>query len=107
MASSFCGTIYEHCVPKLRQTVVCMLVVVSLSGSVSAAFKLMESDERTETARFCSMFDRFFDCLNTRFAGEGKQKRKPDLYPYTEVLRMQDSKLVNDNALIPLFIFLL
>ncbi len=39
-------------------------------------------DEYTETAKFCSMFDRFFDCLNTPFAGEGKHKRKPDLDPY-------------------------
>ena len=28
------------------------------------------------------MFDKFFDCLNTQQAGEGKHKRKPDLDPY-------------------------
>ena len=42
----------------------------------------MKKDEFTETARFCRMFDKFFDCLNTRRAGEGKEKRKPDLEPY-------------------------
>ena len=28
------------------------------------------------------MFDRFFDCMNTRRLTEGKEKRKPDLDPY-------------------------
>jgi hypothetical protein len=28
------------------------------------------------------MFDKFFDCMNTQQAGEGKHKRKPDLDPY-------------------------
>ena len=28
------------------------------------------------------MFDRFFDCLNTRRLEEGREKRKPDLDPY-------------------------
>ena len=32
--------------------------------------------------KFCLLFDKFFDCLNTRRAGEGKEKRKPDLDPY-------------------------
>ena len=43
----------------------------------------MKNEEFQETARFCHMFDRFFDCLNTRRAGEGREKRKPDLEPYT------------------------
>lgn len=43
----------------------------------------MKDDELTETARFCLMFDKFFDCLNTRRFGEGKEKRKPDLDPYS------------------------
>ena len=53
-----------------------------LSNSVSCAFKLIKKEEFQETSIFCHMFDRFFDCLNTRQAGEGKQKRKPDLDPY-------------------------
>ena len=28
------------------------------------------------------MFDKFFDCMNTRQSGEEKRKRKPDLDPY-------------------------
>lgn len=35
-----------------------------------------------ETAKFCRVFDRFFDCMNTRSLSEGRQKRKPDLEPY-------------------------
>ena len=44
---------------------------------------MMKNDEYNETARFCHMLDRFFDCLNTRSIGEGRNKRKPDLEPYT------------------------
>ena len=53
-----------------------------LSASVSSAFELMGKEEFEETAKFCKMFDKFFNCLNTRRAEEGKQKRKPDLDPY-------------------------
>lgn len=38
-----------------------------------------------ETAKFCNMFDRFFDCLNSRNLSEGKKKRKPDLDPYRSI----------------------
>ena len=54
-----------------------------LSNSVSCAFEMLKKEEFLETAKFCHMFDRFFDCLNTRRVGEGKEKRKPDLDPYT------------------------
>ena len=50
-----------------------------LSTSVSNAFKFIKKDEFSETEKFCHMFDKFFDCLNTRQVGEGKQKCKPDL----------------------------
>ena len=36
-----------------------------------------------ETIQFVSIFDRFFDCLNTRHPREGFFKRKPDLNPYS------------------------
>ena len=49
---------------------------------MSSAFTFMEKEEFAKTARFCSMFDKFFDCLNTWRIGEGKEKRKPDLEPY-------------------------
>ena len=51
----------------------------------------MNNEEFRETARFCHMFDRFFDCLNTRRAGEGREKRKPDLEPYASD---EDSRLI-------------
>ena len=44
-----------------------------------------ENSDYEETSKFCRMFDRFFDCLNTRDAREGKQKRKPDLESYRSV----------------------
>ena len=55
------------------------------SNSVACAFKLLKKGEYKETSRFCSMFNRFFDCFNARRAGEGKEKRNPDLDPYTNV----------------------
>ena len=38
-----------------------------------------------ETERFCLMFDRFFDMLNTRAIDEGMRRRKPDLKAYEQV----------------------
>ena len=38
-----------------------------------------------ETERFCLMFDRFFDMLNTRAIDEGTRRRKPDLKAYEQV----------------------
>ena len=35
-----------------------------------------------ETEKFCRMFDKFFDCMNTRNLDEGMLKRKPDLNGY-------------------------
>jgi len=35
-----------------------------------------------ETERFCLMFDRFFDMLNTRAIDEGLRRKKPDLKAY-------------------------
>jgi hypothetical protein len=46
---------------------------------------LSVNGEYDETAHFCSMFDHFFDCLNTRDMTEGNKKRKPDLDPYGTV----------------------
>ena len=68
-----------------------------MSASVSSAFELTGKEEFEETAKFCRMFDKFFDCLNTRRAGEGKQKRKPDLDPYRSDsdIRLQVSSYVS------------
>ena len=44
-----------------------IILSVLLSDSVSAAFEMMgDKVEYEETAKFCLMFDKFFDCLNTR-----------------------------------------
>ena len=53
-----------------------------LSASISNAFVWTKNPEYEEMAKFCLMFDKFFDCMNTRRAKEGKEKRKPDLDPY-------------------------
>lgn len=46
--------------------------------------------ENVETEKFCRMFDRFFDCMNTRNLDEAKFKRKPDLRAY---FKPADSRL--------------
>ena len=43
-----------------------------------------------ETQRFVRMFDKFFDCLNTRHPDAGVHALKPDLSPYRTPL---DSRL--------------
>ena len=35
-----------------------------------------------ETEKFCRMFDRFFDMLNTRILNQETRSRKPDLAAY-------------------------
>ena len=44
---------------------------------------IMQDTEETE--RFCMMFDRFFDMLNTRAIDEGIRRKKVDLKPYEKV----------------------
>jgi hypothetical protein len=41
-------------------------------------------DDTTETERFCRIFNRLFDCFNTRHLYEAQQKRNDDLAPYTK-----------------------
>ena len=61
-----------------------------LSKSVADTFSTLRELEpdtslwkgTKETERFCRMFDRFFDCLNTRNLTESMKKRKPDLRAY-------------------------
>ena len=60
-----------------------------LSSSVANAFstlrdlKLMKGTE--ETQKFCIMFDRYFDMMNTRAIDEGLRQRKPDPRAYENV----------------------
>ena len=60
-----------------------------LSSSVANAFsalrdlKLMKGTE--EMQKFCIMFDRYFDMMNTQAIDEGLRRRKPDLRAYENV----------------------
>ena len=60
-----------------------------LSTSISNAFVWAKNPEYEETAKFCLMFDKFFDCMNTRRAREGKEKSKADFY-LTEVTKISE-----------------
>ena len=57
-----------------------ILFIQVLSTSVANVQKYVSG--ATETVIFCKMFDRFFDCLNTRSLYEGSHKRKDDVKPY-------------------------
>lgn len=61
-----------------------------MSNSVAKGLEFSGDLETTETQRFCSMFDRFFDCLNGRNLSEHIKRRKPDLKPY---YRSDDERL--------------
>lgn len=56
-----------------------------LSTSVSVALKEFGTAETSATAKYCQMFDNFFDCLNVRNTKECTHKIKPFLQPYTSV----------------------
>ena len=58
------------------------LAVQVLSDSVYQALTTYGPPEAVETARFCKMFDSFFDCINVRNTCEVILKRKPFLKPY-------------------------
>ena len=49
-----------------------------LSSSVSAGFEFIGKEEFEETAKFCKIFDKFFDCLNTRRSGLRRGKGKEE-----------------------------
>ena len=51
-----------------------------LSNTVASALEGLPGTE--ETSKFCSMFNKFFDCLNTRSTTEYIHKRKCDASPY-------------------------
>lgn len=52
-----------------------------LSNTVSEALTYEGKEETKETARFCKIFNKFFDCLNVRSLDECVLKRKPDMRP--------------------------
>ena len=52
---------------------------------ISVALKVYVRTETTGTAKYCEMFDTFFDCLNVCNTTECITKQKPFLSPYTSV----------------------
>ena len=52
--------------------------------TVAIALRRYGGDEASETANFCSLWDQFFDCFNTRHMDEASRTRKPFLKPYRE-----------------------
>jgi hypothetical protein len=54
-----------------------------LSKTVADALAYFGDASTTETQKFVLMFDRLFDCLNVRNYKQWKEKRKPDLKPYS------------------------
>ena len=53
-----------------------------LSETISKALQLTGGPEATETVRFISMFDKFFDCVNVANFTSGRFKRKVFQQPY-------------------------
>ena len=51
------------------------LAVQVLSATVSNVLSTYSGPECSATAKFCSMMNSFFDCLNVRCTTEGKIKR--------------------------------
>ena len=50
-----------------------------LSESVGKVLEQFGNMETFGTAKYCKMFDSFFDCLNVRSLTEHERKRKPFL----------------------------
>lgn len=69
-----------HLSPQLRMRV--RLAAQVLSTSMANAILARETPEMAETANFCKMFDRWFDCLNGRYIQQDIHLRKPELAPY-------------------------
>ena len=65
--------------PQLR-----MRVRLALSSSMGHAILSRGIPEMTETANFCLIFDKWFDCLNARYLVEGVRKRNENLMPYKD-----------------------
>ena len=56
-----------------------------LSDTVAVCLDKFGPPKASATAKFCSMMDKFFDCLNVRNSAEHVLKRKPFLQPYSDV----------------------
>ena len=67
-----------------------------LSNTVSSVLSAYGPADAQETAKFCSMMDKFFDCVNGRYPKEHIEKLKPMLAPYTNVNDERLQWLVGD-----------
>ena len=56
-----------------------------LSDTVAVCMDKFGPPEVSATAKFCSMMDRFFDCLNVRNTTKHVLKRKLFLKPYSDI----------------------
>ena len=56
-----------------------------MSSTVGNVLKSFGPPEATETANFCLLMDKFFDCFNVRNCREFETKRKPFLKPYKDI----------------------
>ena len=53
-----------------------------ISTTVANALDSFYGQEVQGTVKFIRMFDKFFDCLNTRSLTEADRNRKPNVAPY-------------------------
>ena len=56
-----------------------------MSTTVSKVMMAHGPSTCSETAKFISIIDKFFDCCNFRCLTEGEHKRKPLLNPYRDI----------------------
>ncbi len=70
---------------------------------MAKAFEFYGNSDTTDTQRFVETFDKFFDCFNVRNLSEHRQKRKPNLRPYTstddERLTVSTTFLIQNSLL--------
>ena len=59
-----------------------LLPLQVLSSSVANALRVTLKDKATQTANFCDIFDKFFDCLNVTNFDAGKRSRNAFKSPY-------------------------
>ena len=66
----------------LSQCSIYTLPLQVLSSSVANALRVTLKDKATQTAYFCEIFDKFFDCLNVTNFDAGKRSRNAFKSPY-------------------------
>ena len=67
--------------PQLRMSV--RLAAQILSNSMANALRAKDDPHLAETAIFCEIMDKWFDCLNGQYFSQDIKTRKPELAPYT------------------------